>query len=254
MILRRITQHVKAQNWFAVGIDFFIVVVGVFIGIQVANWNSNNANRQEERLILERLHDQLSYAETRRNAVENYGFLDLTALSSAREVLFGVVERKTLTQDECNAIGFGHIHLSFADTIPILQELESSGKLAVISNQLVVTALANYSNATKAEAALIAETRQFRVDLSVKFSNLMAVTLTPDKTSESFEEVGSYDRTLNCEPEKMRLDRDFLNAMGNNSSYSLGLFEIGTLPKIKALEELKIAVEKALNIDKSEAK
>ena len=33
MILRRITQHIKAQNWFAVGLDYVIVVVGVFIGI-----------------------------------------------------------------------------------------------------------------------------------------------------------------------------------------------------------------------------
>ena len=39
MILRRLTKHVNDQNWFAVGIDLFIVVVGVFIGIQVANWN-----------------------------------------------------------------------------------------------------------------------------------------------------------------------------------------------------------------------
>ena len=39
MLLRRITEHVRAQNWFAVGIDFVIVVVGVFIGIQVSNWN-----------------------------------------------------------------------------------------------------------------------------------------------------------------------------------------------------------------------
>jgi len=39
MLLRSITKHVKDQNWFAVGLDFFIVVVGVFIGMQVANWN-----------------------------------------------------------------------------------------------------------------------------------------------------------------------------------------------------------------------
>ncbi len=39
MLLRRMTQHIKNQNWFAVGLDFVIVVVGVFIGIQVANWN-----------------------------------------------------------------------------------------------------------------------------------------------------------------------------------------------------------------------
>ena len=40
MLLRRVTQHVKDQNWFAVLIDFAIVVFGVFIGIQVANWNA----------------------------------------------------------------------------------------------------------------------------------------------------------------------------------------------------------------------
>ena len=38
MILRRITSHLKDQNWFAVCLDLSIVV-GVFIGIQVANWN-----------------------------------------------------------------------------------------------------------------------------------------------------------------------------------------------------------------------
>jgi len=39
MLLRSITRHVTAQNWFAVGIDFVIVVIGVYIGIQVSNWN-----------------------------------------------------------------------------------------------------------------------------------------------------------------------------------------------------------------------
>ena len=48
MLLRRITNHVNDQNWFAVGIDFVIVVVGVFIGIQVANWNAERAEFQKE--------------------------------------------------------------------------------------------------------------------------------------------------------------------------------------------------------------
>lgn len=37
MLLRRMTEHVKEQNWFAVAIDVLIVVMGG-IGIQVANW------------------------------------------------------------------------------------------------------------------------------------------------------------------------------------------------------------------------
>ena len=45
LLLRRVTQHVKDQNWLAVGIDFIIVVVGVFIGLQVSNWNDARADR-----------------------------------------------------------------------------------------------------------------------------------------------------------------------------------------------------------------
>jgi hypothetical protein len=35
MLLRRVIEHVKAQDWLAVDTDFVIVVVGVVIGIQV---------------------------------------------------------------------------------------------------------------------------------------------------------------------------------------------------------------------------
>ncbi|MEZ5921717.1 MAG: hypothetical protein R3C60_10250 [Parvularculaceae bacterium] len=46
MILRRVIDHVKAQHWTAVFLDFIIVVAGVFIGIQVSNWNAENADRR----------------------------------------------------------------------------------------------------------------------------------------------------------------------------------------------------------------
>lgn len=55
MILRRITEHVQAQNWFAVVLDFVIVVVGVFIGIQVANWNAARQDHIQSARFLERL-------------------------------------------------------------------------------------------------------------------------------------------------------------------------------------------------------
>ncbi len=55
MILRRITEHVKNQNWFAVAIDFAIVVIGVFVGLQVQEWSEERADRKAERLVIERL-------------------------------------------------------------------------------------------------------------------------------------------------------------------------------------------------------
>ena len=60
MLLRRITQHVKDQNWTAVALDFFIVVIGVFIGIQVANWNDTQSNKAGLAATLERLDKEVA--------------------------------------------------------------------------------------------------------------------------------------------------------------------------------------------------
>jgi hypothetical protein len=60
MILRRVIEHVREQNWTAIGIDFVIVVVGVFIGIQVSNWNGNRSEIARERLLLGELRAELA--------------------------------------------------------------------------------------------------------------------------------------------------------------------------------------------------
>jgi len=60
MLLRRITKHVKDQNWFAVGIDFLIVVIGVFVGLQVSNWNERQSTNQLSAEFSERLIADLS--------------------------------------------------------------------------------------------------------------------------------------------------------------------------------------------------
>ena len=55
MILRRIAQHVRQQNWTAIGIDFLIVVLGVFLGIQLGNWNAALSDRAAYGRALDRL-------------------------------------------------------------------------------------------------------------------------------------------------------------------------------------------------------
>ncbi len=59
MLVRRVIEHVKHQNWTAVALDFVIVVVGVFIGIQVSNWNAARGARAKEYGYLLRLHEDL---------------------------------------------------------------------------------------------------------------------------------------------------------------------------------------------------
>jgi hypothetical protein len=72
MILRRVTEHIKAQNWFAVGIDFVIVVFGVFVGIQVSNWNQAQADQRLGRAYAERLTADLQKDLVSRRALADY--------------------------------------------------------------------------------------------------------------------------------------------------------------------------------------
>jgi len=73
MLLRRICQHVTEQNWFAVFLDFIIVVVGVFIGIQVANWNAERAEfRKETGALIELKKELKSSIDTTQSKIEAY--------------------------------------------------------------------------------------------------------------------------------------------------------------------------------------
>jgi len=83
MLLRRVTQHVKDQNWFAVGIDFFIVVIGVFLGIQVANWNATQANKRTAQIAVERVQAELSSnQEMLQIWIDAYGAYRVHALAT----------------------------------------------------------------------------------------------------------------------------------------------------------------------------
>jgi len=84
MILRRVINHFRKQEWTAIAIDFLIVVIGVFVGMQVNNWNAARADRLAERAFIEVLRDQISgEAEDMRGYVE---FLDADARHGARAV------------------------------------------------------------------------------------------------------------------------------------------------------------------------
>ena len=60
MLLRRLTNNLKEQNWTAIVIEFVLLVVGVFLGIQVANWNETRNERLREQGFLDQLRDEIA--------------------------------------------------------------------------------------------------------------------------------------------------------------------------------------------------
>ena len=59
MLMRRVIEHVRAQNWTAVGLDFVIVVVGILLALQISEWNQARQDRVRERAYLARMAAEL---------------------------------------------------------------------------------------------------------------------------------------------------------------------------------------------------
>jgi hypothetical protein len=55
MIARRLAQSLRDQNWTTITIEFVLLVLGVFLGIQAANWNAAQQDQQREGEYIERL-------------------------------------------------------------------------------------------------------------------------------------------------------------------------------------------------------
>lgn len=55
MILRRLSQSLIQQNWTAIWIEFILLVAGVFLGMQAANWSEQRAEDVKAQAYLARI-------------------------------------------------------------------------------------------------------------------------------------------------------------------------------------------------------
>ena len=105
MLLRRVISHVRKQEWTAIGIDFLIVVVGVFIGVQIGNANQT---RQQKQLYEESFDRAIVEIHTNIEALE----LDRETLKARLPVVQRALEdlRACRTDEEALA----HLEAAFA--------------------------------------------------------------------------------------------------------------------------------------------
>ena len=86
MLLRRTIEHVRKQDWFAVALDFVVVVVGVFLGIQLGNWNDERVFDNHERTLLLELRAEIVQGIALTNSWREY--LDIVSEAGARSIAY----------------------------------------------------------------------------------------------------------------------------------------------------------------------
>lgn len=144
MLLRRVIEHVRKQEWTAIAIDFVIVVVAVFIGIQAANWNEARADQSRARGYLERIHTDLeadlaNYQNRIRfwSAVSGYGRTGLNYADTGR-MLDRTQWNLLLAYFQASQVG------EFWTRSTTYDELKGAGELNLIANLDLRNKLASY--------------------------------------------------------------------------------------------------------------
>ncbi|MEZ5960238.1 MAG: hypothetical protein R3C30_07375 [Hyphomonadaceae bacterium] len=141
MILRRLMEHLRKQEWTAVAIDFVIVVVGVFVGMQVTNWNADAADRRRGAEYVERLsRDMEKDLAARRNNVAYYAAV-LDSVLRANSML---ADPRSNPRDlVVNAYRATEMAYS-APTRATWDELVSSGDIGLLPRGAVDRGIADY--------------------------------------------------------------------------------------------------------------
>ena len=204
MILRRVIQHVKKQEWTAIWIDLVIVVVGVFIGIQVANWNEARRDHNREHAYLARIATELDESIV---SIERSNALTQKRMDMNQLLIDSVAKPERVRADPGRFIyAITRGGYTFAPNVHgyTFEEIKSSGNLGIFSDpQLSLDLMAFYAEVQqKAQWNHLRSLSQFEyIERSAGILSAGQLVLAPDasrtiRTDDVEGSVAAYQRML----------------------------------------------------------
>ena len=166
MLLRRISNHIKRQDWVAALLDIAVVILGVFIGLQATAWNEDRQAKNVEHATLQRLQ-----AEAEQVVAFWQSQVDQDQRANQnRRLLLEVLDRGTMTPDEQSAVDDALMRLGFYPQFSppksVYDELIAAGGLSRISDILIRNAVSDYA----AELSFVTgQLTQFRTTLPLQY-------------------------------------------------------------------------------------
>ena len=251
MLFRRIKAHIENENWFAVLIDFLIVVLGVFIGMQVQQWYLEIERKNNEGQYLQRLHSEiealidsrLTYNRTRTDFSKN--------LKEAADILNNSSGNTLLSDAHCTAIVASPHTTVPPDDLPTISELLSSGQLDQILSTQIREAILLYTQDTHRARDLILAINNNSNDLARSFPSLIKarLMLNPDFPD------GIWVNPV-CDTQAMRSNDAFMNSFSISSYQYIVYANRGVLRLSSQLDALHETLDEALGIkhDETESK
>ncbi len=132
VILSRLREKVRRQDWFSVGLEVSAVVFGVFLALQAENWNEWRIERAEEREYLIRLYEDINNSISMAHNVIDYMKLHAERADVVLKSL------KSCRIAEADQLDFANGLFQLGNAVPpylvgaTIAELRSTGKETVI--------------------------------------------------------------------------------------------------------------------------
>ncbi len=144
MLLRSLSENLKAQNWAAVSIELLVVTVGVFIGIQVSNWNENRLTIDRASVLTERLLSDLRLES--RHIIATYHYHE-DVLANAKRVLKVLTGEKSASNSDLLIWAYRATQYSLSsERRSNYEELVATGGIGLITDKEVQEVASNYFN------------------------------------------------------------------------------------------------------------
>ncbi len=197
MLLRRITEHVKAQNWFAVGLDFIIVVAGILIAFQITEWNEGRSNTIEERELLQQLSIEFEQIEAGAKDSLDYQHKVIAGLTTIAVTLdAGQLDEKDRALFE-HGLKYGYTLYTSSDRSTVLGEIISSGKSSLFKNKDLLRELMRYdaylNEFASAEDIISEQQTAYLPNFTSNFTYDLEKTILISGASFRVSPIGTYD-------------------------------------------------------------
>jgi hypothetical protein len=242
MILRRMINNLRSQNWVGLSLELIVLVVGVFLGLQVDDWNEGRKDREDEQLFIERLHGDMLNAEALSARLRDRRMIRRDYAVQAADVLFGRTERRELSELECTAAIATEYFNFNAVGLPALAELISSGRMAILQDNELRAALVGLQQVRTALATLIVVNSERGTSLSSKFVDLVQLE------AYTSQDDGDVQQIMTCDTEGMRNNQSFLNNFSTNLDRYDGYIRDGVAPWSAQMDKVHRLIDQALGI------
>lgn len=245
MILRQLGEALAGQNWFIVFMEVLVLVAGIFIGLQVDDWNESRKDRKDEQLFLQRLHEDVLFAGILSSRVRDRRLRRLQGLIDAGDVLFDRAGRDLLTQEECISIAASSFFNINVSSLSSLNELAGTGRMEILQDAKLRTALVELQQTRAALAKMITvqSASSAFIPLPSSYPDLIQLESYFDT------EVGEVRSRVQCDLAKMRTNRSFLNQFSVNADGYDAYVRDGLAPWIAQFDRVHQLVDDALNIN-----